>query len=163
MPRTSRSTARNLAASPVLVPFRDADSLRAFRAAPQATRAKVAKQVAEAKARGASGDEMRETFGPLLTGPNRRMLLREFGYDGPQHIARSYDGYRDGDSRKGSQHAREHGALAVQRREAQAAEERAAKAAARKAKAAAKAAKAAPAASAAPRKAAPRRTRRKAA
>jgi hypothetical protein len=163
MPRTTRtaprrSTARNLAASPVLRPYADADSLRAFRAAPTATRAKVAKQVAQAKANGASGEEMRETFGDLLSGPNRRALLREYGFDTATYIARSYDAYRDGDSRKGTQHAREHGAQAEERRAAREAEERAAKAAARKAaKAARDAAKATGAAKAKP---APRRTRK---
>jgi hypothetical protein len=126
MPRTTRSTrsARTAPAVPVR-PFADADSLRAFRAAPTAVRAAVAKSVAQAKAQGASGDEMRETFGQLLSGPNRRTLLREHGYDGPTYVARSYDAYRDGDSRKGTQHAREHGVAAQERK----AEERAALAA----------------------------------
>ena len=79
-------------------------------------KAAVAKAVATAKANGASGDEMRAEFGPLLTGPARRKVLRDHGYTSTAHIARSYGQYRDGDSRVGTRHAREHGIKAGERR-----------------------------------------------
>jgi len=76
----------------------------------------VAAAIANAKVAGASGNEMRATFGSKLTGPARRKVLREHGFTGTAYVARSYDAYGDGDPRAGSRHAREHGALAVERR-----------------------------------------------
>lgn len=92
------------------------ESTAPFGAMPEDEKAKVAAQIAEAKANGASGDEMRERFGSRLSGPARRKVLRAFGYSGTAYVARSYDSYRDGDSRTGTRHAREHGAEAVARR-----------------------------------------------
>jgi predicted flap endonuclease-1-like 5' DNA nuclease len=95
------------------------ESTAPYGAATAAQRKAVGRKVAAAKEAGTSGDEMRAIFGALLSGPARRKVLREHGLATPSTIARSYDAYRDGAERKGTQHAREHGAEAVARREAE--------------------------------------------
>jgi hypothetical protein len=75
----------------------------------------VAEAIRAAKLAGASGDEMRQTFGERLTGPARRKVLREHDLEAGA-IARSYVAYRDGDERSGTRHAKEHGALAEARK-----------------------------------------------
>jgi hypothetical protein len=77
----------------------------------------IAASIAAAKLAGASGNELREQFGERLTGPARRKVLRAHGLDSGT-IARSYEQYRDGDSRQGTRHAREHGARAAEQRAA---------------------------------------------
>jgi len=118
---------------------------------PTAAQRKVAKAVAHAFGKqglALSGDECRAIFGCRLSGPARRKVLRDAGLADAGTIARSYDAYLDGSERKGTQHAREHGAEAVARREEAAA--KAAKAEAAKARREArKAAKAEAAAAAA--------------
>jgi hypothetical protein len=102
---------------------------------PSAAQRKVAKAVAHAFGKNGaalSGDECRAIFGARLSGPARRKVLRDAGLADASTIARSYDAYLDGNDRKGSQHAREHGAEAVARREEAAA--KAAKAEAAKAR-----------------------------
>src|SRR4051794_6065553 len=121
MPRKSSKSA------PVPVesrPFADG-SAAPFAALPEADRKLIAENIAADKAAGLSGNELRARYGERLTGPARRKVLRAYGFDGGAFIARSYDTYRDGDLRNGSRHAREHGALAAQRR-AEAAEAEAA-------------------------------------
>lgn len=54
-----------------------------------AQRKALAAKVAKAREAKMTGDQMREQFGDWLTGPERRKLLREFGYD--NLIAKSYD------------------------------------------------------------------------
>lgn len=123
------------------------ESTAGYGTLPKNSQRAVAKRIASAKDAGLSGDEMRAVFGALLSGPARRKVLRDYGIaDG--RIAPSYVEYIDGDARIGTRHAREHGAEALARREAEAA--KAAKSAKRKEAAAArKAAKAAAAADAA--------------
>lgn len=99
-------------------PFAD-DSTDPYAGRDAAGRLAVAEQVRDAKLAGLSGAEMREQFGPRLSGPARRKLLREHGFGSPATIARSYDAYRDGESRQGTRHAKQHGAAAqAQRAEA---------------------------------------------
>lgn len=125
------------------------ESTAGYGTLPKNSQRAVAKRIASAKDASLSGDEMRAVFGALLSGPARRKVLRDFGLaEGTNRIAPSYAEYIDGDSRIGSRHAREHGAEALARREAEAT--KAAKSAKRKEAAAArKAAKAAAAADAA--------------
>lgn len=92
------------------------DSTDPYGAMPADRKAKVAESIAQAKASGASGDEMRAIFGPRLTGPARRIVLRTHGYGGTAYVARSYEAYRDGDERRGTRHAREHGSRAAELR-----------------------------------------------
>lgn len=115
MPRKSRSTAPAPVAPVETRPFADG-SAAPFAALPEADRKSIAERIAADKASGLSGNELRARYGERLTGPARRKVLRAFGFDGGAFIARSYDAYRDGDFRNGSRHAREHGALAAQRR-----------------------------------------------
>lgn len=91
------------------------DSTDPYGARDDAGKLAVAEAIAAAKLAGASGNEMRERFGSRLTGPARRKVLRAHGLGNAQTIARSYDSYRDGDSRQGTRHAREHGARAAER------------------------------------------------
>jgi hypothetical protein len=98
-------------------PFAD-DSTDPYAGRDADGRKAVAEQVRDAKLAGASGNEMRERFGARLTGPARRKLLREHGFGSPATIARSYDAYRDGESRTGTRHAKEHGAAAQAQRAA---------------------------------------------
>src|SRR5262245_29960591 len=95
------------------------DSTDPYGARDTAGKLAVAEEIAAAKLAGASGNEMRATFGERLTGPARRKVLREHGFDGPGYVAPSYVAYRDGEDRVGSRHAREHGALAEARRQEQ--------------------------------------------
>lgn len=92
------------------------DSTDPFGARDEAGRKAVAEAIRDAKLAGASGEEMRQRFGSRLTGPARRKVLRAYGFGGPSTIARSYEEYRDGESRTGTRHAREHGAEAQARR-----------------------------------------------
>jgi hypothetical protein len=108
-------TAEKAQAALLARPF-TADSTAPYGAMPEAEQREVAKAIANAKASGASGDEMRARFGEKLTGPARRKVLRAFGFTGREFIAPSYGEYRDGDTRVGTRHAREHGALAQARR-----------------------------------------------
>jgi hypothetical protein len=110
------------------------DSTDPYGSRDDAGKAAVAAEVAAAKASGASGNEMRERFGERLTGPARRKLLRAHGFDGTAYVARSYDAYRDGESRSGTRHAREHGAEAASKRAQALAEAEAEAEAARKAR-----------------------------
>jgi hypothetical protein len=55
----------------------------------KAQRKALAAKVAKAREAGKSGDAIRAEFGEFLTGPERRKLLREFGYGGA--IKPSYD------------------------------------------------------------------------
>jgi hypothetical protein len=103
----------------------DAPEAKQFGALSASAQTAVAKAIAADKAAGLSGDELRAKYGARLTGPTRRKVLRAAGFDGTGYIARSYTAYRDGDGRTGTRHAREHGALAQQRRR-QAAEDQAA-------------------------------------
>lgn len=75
-------------------------------------RAAVAASIAADKRGGLSGNELRAKYGERLTGPARRKVLREHG-ESAGTIARSYDAYRDGETRSGTRHAREHGAAAA--------------------------------------------------
>jgi hypothetical protein len=144
MPRTSRKSDSR--------PFA-AESSAPFASLPAAQRRAVAKAIAADKAGGLSGDEMRSKYGPRLTGPARRKVLREYGYVSTAHIARSYDAYRDGEDRKGTRHAREHGANAAQGKAPR-------KAASRKAASPSPARKAASRPAKAPAKAAPAKARK---
>jgi hypothetical protein len=111
MPRSNSQTPQDVR------PFSpDAPDASQFAALPAAEQSKVAASIAADKASGLSGDELRSKYGPRLTGPARRKVLRAAGFDGAGYIARSYSQYRDGDDRNGTRHAREHGALALQRR-----------------------------------------------
>lgn len=87
-------------------------SAEEFRALTTKQRASATAAIRKARDRGSSGNELREEFGSWLTGPVRCRLFREFGYE--TSIAKSYDGYRDGETRKGSGHARTHGVRAAQ-------------------------------------------------
>lgn len=108
MPRTTRPTVTP--SNPLPFPSATQDSARTFVQRTDVQRSAVAKAVAADKASGLSGNELRAKYGEALTGPARRKLLRTYGLDSPATIARSYDAYRDGDARKGTRHAREHGA-----------------------------------------------------
>jgi hypothetical protein len=127
--REAEAREQALAARPFAV-----DSTDPYGARDDAGKRAVAEAVATAKASGASGDEMRERFGERLTGPARRKLLRAHGFSGTAYVARSYDSYRDGESRTGTRHAREHGAEAASRRAQALAEAEAEAEAARKAR-----------------------------
>jgi hypothetical protein len=108
MPRKTRTAAP---AAPVESrPFADGSTAPYAALAPDAKLA-VAESIRAAKLAGASGNEMRATFGERLTGPARRKVLREHGLEAGA-IARSYVEYRDGEARTGTRHAREHGANA---------------------------------------------------
>jgi len=121
MPRTRKPRA---AAPADVRPFSpDAPDAKRYGNLSTDAKRKVAEAIRDAKLAGASGDEMRAAFGPLLTGPARRKVLREHGFGSAQTIARTYSMYRDGDARTGTRHAREHGANAgALRREAAAAQ-----------------------------------------
>ena len=69
-------------------------------------RAALARRIAQDREDGLSGNTLRAKYGQWLTGPNRRVLLREIGRE--DLIAPSYGTYRDGQPRKGSAHARQH-------------------------------------------------------
>lgn len=135
LPSSERTASLVLVQKGTDLPFAP-ESTNAYAGRSKAQRAKVAKEVGAAKDAGASGDEIRALFGCLLSGPARRKLLREHAQDAGR-IAPSYDAYRDGDTRVGTRHAREHGADAAQRR---ADEEEAASKAQRRAEGARKAA-----------------------
>lgn len=135
-------TKQKLAAAIKALPFapgRDVSKPPAFEALPEALQRAIAESIARDKAAGMSGNDLRAKYsgaseahakGQGLTGPMRRQVLRKFGFDNAKTIARSYDAYTDGEARKGSAHAKEHGALAAQRQaEALAAVEAQAKAA----------------------------------
>lgn len=114
--KTAAEKAREQAEAALLArPFADG-STDPYAGRDEAGRRAVAEQVRDAKLAGASGNEMRERFGPRLTGPQRRRILREHGFGSPATIAPSYTEYRDGDARAESRHAREHGARAESRR-----------------------------------------------
>jgi len=117
------------------------DSLADFRSCSGEQRTAHVQAIATAKRNRASGNEMRERFGAYLRGPVRCSLLREYGEADATTIAPSYVEYGDGDPRRGSAHARQHGAAAQAEREAERESERQAEQAergARKAKRAAK-------------------------
>jgi hypothetical protein len=117
MPRKSKQEIEQEAAVAALLarPFA-VDSTDPYGARDAAGKLAVAESIAQAKLAGASGNEMRAEFGERLTGPARRKVLREHGFDGPGYVAPSYVAYRDGEDRQGTRHAREHGALAEARR-----------------------------------------------
>jgi hypothetical protein len=126
MPRKSAAVLAREAAEAALLarPFADG-STDPYGAMPTDRKETVALAIAAAKLAGASGKEMRETFGPRLTGPARRKCFlflaslpqhAEAGFDRPPYIAASYEAYRDAQPRSGSRHAREHGAQAEARR-----------------------------------------------
>lgn len=143
MPRTPRTTssavpsAAKVRAAIAKFPFapdRDASKAPAYEALPAPMQAAIAEQIAKDRAAGLSGDQLREHYsGPGtptnrgLTGQLRRKVLRAHGFGSV--VARSYDAYSDGDARKGTAHARQHGAQAAERQAAELAaiEEQAAK------------------------------------
>ena len=106
--------AEQAAATLAARPFADG-STAPFAAMPEDEQRAVAQSIASAKLAGASGNELRATFGERLTGPARRKVLRSFGLDAGT-IARSYEAYRDGDPRQGTRHAGKHGGRAEERR-----------------------------------------------
>jgi len=111
MPRSNQQATQDLR------PFSpDAPESEQYGALSATLQKHLAKAIAADKAAGLSGDELRAKYGVRLTGPTRRKVLRAHGFDGAGYIARSYSAYRDGDSRTGTRHAREHGALAQARR-----------------------------------------------
>jgi hypothetical protein len=81
-----------------------------FRGLTVAKRRILAGQIAKDRTAGMSGNELRAKYGSWLSGPTRIKLLREFGH--VMVVGKSYDSYKDGDTRKGTRHAREHGAKA---------------------------------------------------
>lgn len=83
-----------------------------FNALTEAKRRVLANNIAKDRTAGLSGDELRAKYGSWLSGPARVKLLRTFGHGSV--VAKSYDTYRDGDTRKGTRHAREHGVNASQ-------------------------------------------------
>jgi hypothetical protein len=126
MPRKSAAVLAAEAEAAALLsrPFADG-STDPFGAKSADEREAVCLAIAAAKLAGASGKEMRATFGERLTGPARRKCFlflaslpqhADAGFDRPPYIGRSYDAYRDSQPRQGSRHAREHGALAEARR-----------------------------------------------
>lgn len=120
MPRKTKKQTEAEKAAAVLAarPFA-VDSTDPYGARDDAGKLAVAEAIRDAKLAGASGAEMRERFGARLTGPARRKVLRAHGFGNAQTIARSYEAYRDGDSRQGTRHAREHGHRAAERIAAQ--------------------------------------------
>jgi len=165
MPRITRSTVAAAIAALPFAPERKPTDATAYEALAPAMQAAIAKQIAEDRANGLSGDDMRAKYsGPGcptnrgLSGPMRRKVLREHGYGSA--VARSYSTYSDGESRSGSAHARMHGPAAVERQaQALAAVEAEAKAAASASKPAASKGKVAskPAAKRTARKRTPRK------
>jgi len=135
MPRKSKAqveaekAAAEFAARPFSGPTRefpqDPESSDPYAGRDDAGKLAVAQAIAADKAAGLSGNELRARYGQRLTGPARRKVLRAHSLDSTATIARSYDAYRDGESRQGTRHAREHGAEAAAKR-AQAREEAAA-------------------------------------
>jgi hypothetical protein len=127
MPRTTRKSAptdAQIAAAIAALPFdfsdAPADAPHRFANLAEALQVAIAKQIATDRAAGLSGNDLRAKYsGPGcpvnsgLSGPLRRKVLRTFGYGSV--IARSYEEYSDGDPRKGSSHAKEHGPHAAQR------------------------------------------------
>jgi len=90
-------------------------SIAEYRALSDAQRRGVAEALYAGRKSGASGNELRALVsgvesgaGSFPSGPQRIAILREHGLG--DVVARSYDAYRDGDARKGTRHAREHGA-----------------------------------------------------
>lgn len=118
-----------------------ADSTKPYAKLNKAQRSAVAKRIAKDWGEGGlSGNELREKFGEQLTGPTRRVVLRDHGYGAL--VGRSYNAYRDGETRQGTRHAREHGPKASERRaelEAEAAKKAKRQAASKKAAATRKA------------------------
>jgi hypothetical protein len=104
MPRKSRSIEVPAESRPFA-----ADTVAPFASLSGEAQSSIASAIAADKAAGLSGNDLRAKFGEGLTGPARRKVLRKHGFGGTAYIARSYDEYRDGDSRKGTEHAREHG------------------------------------------------------
>lgn len=82
-------------------------SMQEYRDATEAQRRAFATAVAKDRTGGLSGAELRTKYGAWLLGPRRIAILREHGLGSV--VAKSYGQYRDGDPRKGSRHAREHG------------------------------------------------------
>ena len=64
-----------------------------------AERESLAHRIANDREEGFSGAALRAKYGEWLTGPNRRVLLRESGRD--DLIGASYVTFRDGQPRKG--------------------------------------------------------------
>lgn len=119
MPRTT-ALSRKIAAAVAARPFaaEHGSDLPAYGAQPDDVKVGIATAIAEAKAGGLSGDDLRARFGEGLTGPMRRRVLRAHDLASPATIARSYASYRDGSTRQGSSHAREHGPAAAERQAA---------------------------------------------
>lgn len=91
-------------------------SIADYRALTEAQRLAVATFLRDGRASGASGNELRAALsgvesgaGSFPSGPQRIAILREHGPEFSAVVAKSYAEYRDGDPRKGSRHAREHG------------------------------------------------------
>jgi len=71
-----------------------------------AERESLAHRIANDREEGFSGAALRAKYGEWLTGPNRRVLLRESGRD--DLIGASYVTFRDGQPRKGFARAQAH-------------------------------------------------------
>jgi hypothetical protein len=150
VPRTpsKKATDAAIAALP-FSPLHEPTAPERFGNLPEPMRVAIAKRIADDRASGLSGAACRLRYGGTvdaidgdsagLSGPVRRKVLRDYGYGSV--IGRSYDAYRDGDSRAGSAHARLHGPNAADRiAAAKAAVEKAERAEAAKARRRAKAA-----------------------
>lgn len=82
-----------------------------FDALTDAKRSALVTKIARDREAGLSGNDLRAKYGDWLTGPMRRKLFRTVAQRSDL-VARSYNAYRDGDTRKGSAHAKFHGAQA---------------------------------------------------